>query len=65
MTARANYLTKLTAGGLMTHNEGRAKLNLPPLPGGDELTVQSNMTLLDQLESLATATAPRPAGGAE
>ncbi len=35
--------------GGMTRNEGRAKLNLPPIPGGDELTVQSNLTPLDKL----------------
>ena len=63
---RAEYLSKLVANGLMTRNEARAKENLAPLDGGDELTVQSNMTFLDQLQSLADATAVRqtpPAGG--
>ena len=63
---RAEYLSKLVANGLMTRNEARAKENLAPLDGGDALTVQSNMTFLDQLQSLAEATAERqtpPAGG--
>jgi hypothetical protein len=38
--ARATYFNTLTGGGLMTLNEARRKLNLPPLPGGDVLRVQ-------------------------
>jgi len=33
----------------MTRNEGRMKENLPPMEGADELTVQVNMTNLEDL----------------
>jgi HK97 family phage portal protein len=36
---------------LMTRNEARAKLNLPPLPGGDVLITQSNQTTLELIEN--------------
>jgi len=52
-TARINYLRTAVASGLMTPNEARAKLNLPPKAGGDELVIQSNMTTLDGLEEQA------------
>lgn len=35
--------------GIMTRNEVRALEDLPPIPGGDELTVQVNMTPIDRL----------------
>lgn len=38
---RMQGLTLAVQNGLMTRNEGRKKLNLEPLPGGDVLTVQS------------------------
>ena len=47
--ARAEYLAKMTQNGLMTRNEGRAYDNRAPLPGGDELTVQSNLVPLTML----------------
>lgn len=47
---RAEYLTKMTRGGLMTRDEGRAKENLPPKGGyADVLTVESNLLPIDQL----------------
>lgn len=49
--AKAEFLSKVTQNGLMTRNEGRAKLNLPARAGGDQLTVQSNLTPLDQLSA--------------
>lgn len=54
-TAKANFLTKLTGGGLMTRNEGRAKLRLPKSDeeGADNLTIQSNMLLLELIQELA------------
>lgn len=58
--ARANYLQKMVVSGLMTPNECRAKVNLPPLPGGDELVIQSNMTTLDGLENVANQPPPQP-----
>lgn len=55
-TTRAAYLATMGQNGYMTRNEGRGKENLPPLPGGDVLTVQSNLVPLDQLGK-----APAPA----
>ena len=46
---RADFLSKMVQNGLMTRNEGRMKENLPPMEGADELTVQVNMTSLDDL----------------
>jgi HK97 family phage portal protein len=36
---------------IFTPNEARAKLNLPPLPGGDKLYIQQNMAAADALPS--------------
>lgn len=47
--ARAQFYSTMAQNGFMTRNEGRAKENLAPLPGGDVLTVQSNLVPLDQL----------------
>lgn len=47
--ARATYLSTMVQNGLMSRNESRMKLNLPPVDGGDELTVQVNLTPLDLL----------------
>lgn len=57
-TARANFVSTMTQNGIYTRNEVRAWENLPPKPGGDDLTVQSNMTLL---EKLGTMPAPEAA----
>jgi HK97 family phage portal protein len=46
---RALFYGTMVEKGLMTRNEIRAKENLPPLDGGDKLTVQVNMTFLDLL----------------
>ena len=46
---RAEFLSKMVQNGLMTRNEGRKKENLKPMEGADELTVQVNMTGLDDL----------------
>ncbi|GFM48972.1 phage portal protein [Pseudomonas cichorii] len=48
-TGRASYLSTMGQNGYMTRNEGRRKENLPAMPGGDVLTVQSNLVPLDQL----------------
>lgn len=47
--ARAGLYSSLGQNGVMTRNEMRAKENLPPMPGGDVLTVQSNLVPLDML----------------
>lgn len=46
--ARAAFYQIMVQNGLMTRNEARAKENLPPLPGGDELTVQAQNVPLGQ-----------------
>lgn len=43
-------------GGLRTLNEARRILNLPPVPGGDELRIPSGVMLQAQLEANAAAT---------
>lgn len=50
--ARSSYLSTMVSNGMMTRNEARKKENLPPVDGGDELTVQVNMTPLDELEKV-------------
>lgn len=47
--AKAAFLSTMTQNGLMTRNEGRAKLNLPRREGGDQLTAQTNLAPLEQL----------------
>lgn len=54
---RAALLASLGQNGYLTRNEGRAMDNRKPLPGGDVLTVQSNMLPLDMLGK-ASATTP-------
>lgn len=46
---RAAIMSVEAQNGLKTRNELRAKQNDPPLPGGDVLTVQSNLVPLDKL----------------
>lgn len=47
--ARAAFYTTALQNGWMTRNEVRRLENLPPVEGGDILTVQSNMISLDML----------------
>lgn len=49
--AKAAFLSTMTQNGLMTRNEGRAKLNMPKdkSPVADQLTAQTNLAPLDQL----------------
>ena len=37
MKTTSEYLTKLTAGGIMTINEARGQLGLSPVEGGDDI----------------------------
>lgn len=50
-SGRAALYSTFAQNGVMTRDEIRARENLPPLPGGDQLTVQSNLVPLDQLGS--------------
>ncbi len=47
--ARGSLYSTFGQNGIMTRNEMRAREDLPPLPGGDVLTVQSNMIDLEKL----------------
>lgn len=56
--ARATLYASLSQNGINTRNELRTREGMGPLPGGDMLTVQSNLVPLDQLGQ------PDAAGGA-
>jgi HK97 family phage portal protein len=62
--ARAALYSTFGQNGIMTRNEMRAKEDLAPLPGGDSLTVQSNLIPLEKLEDMGgqatTQVAPPP-----
>jgi HK97 family phage portal protein len=60
-TTKAAFLSTMTQNGLMTRNEGRAKLNLPKKDGGDQLTAQTNLAPLDQLGTASDGNAARAA----
>ncbi len=49
---RAAYYSTMVQNGGMTRNEIRRLENLPPVKGGDELTVQSNLVPIDKLGEL-------------
>lgn len=55
--AKATFLAAMVNNGLMTRNEGRSKLNLPKMAGGDVLTVQMQMQPIGQV---GTPTTPVP-----
>lgn len=59
--AKAAFLSMMTQNGLMTRNEGRAKLNLPRVEGGDELTAQTNLAPLKALGAASDGNAARAA----
>ncbi|WP_320188877.1 phage portal protein (plasmid) [Agrobacterium rosae] len=59
--AKAAFLSTMTQNGLMTRNEGRAKLNLPRVDGGDDLTAQTNLAPLSALGSASDGNAARAA----
>lgn len=69
--ARAERLTSLVAGTIMTPNEARAVEGLDPQEGGDTLLVSSTLTPLehalipppDPLALIAAKTAAAPGGG--
>lgn len=53
-SARAAFYSQMTQNGIYTRNEARRLENLPPVIGGDVLTVQSNLIAIDQLGSAPT-----------
>ena len=58
--ALAQYFSSLTQNGIAHRNEARKKLRLPrsKQAGADDLTVQSNLLMLDQLQKLMGANKP-------
>jgi HK97 family phage portal protein len=46
---RAAYWTSALQNGWMSRNDVRSKENLPPVEGGDELTIQLNLMPLNRL----------------
>lgn len=59
--SKAAFLSTNVQNGLMTRNEGRDKLNLPHMTGGDILTAQTNLAPLDQLGDAAQGNQARNA----
>lgn len=59
---RAALYNAFAQNGINTRNEIRGRENMPPLPGGDMLTVQSNLLPLEQLGK-APPRAVQPAAG--
>lgn len=53
--ARSAFYSTVSQNGIYTRNECRKFENLPPVEGGDVLTVQSNLIAIDQLGSKPTA----------
>lgn len=54
-TARAGFYSSMVQNGLYLRNEVRKLENLPPVEGGDIVTVQSNLIAIDKLGSGPTA----------
>lgn len=54
--ARASFYSVLTQNGIMTRNEVRKLENLESVPGGDDLTVQSNMIPISMLGQVTSVT---------
>jgi HK97 family phage portal protein len=53
---RAELYSKLVQNGISTRNECRQLENLPPMPGGDDLTAQSNLVPLRLLGAVTPGT---------
>lgn len=49
--ARSKYYASMLAAGVMTINEVRARNNLPPVPGGDEVRIQKQNAPIRETES--------------
>lgn len=54
--SKANIQSTWVQNGLKTRNEIRKLNNDPPIEGGDDLTVQVNLTPVDQLEAVSGTT---------
>jgi len=60
---RMNFYRGMTQIGAMTRNEVRAKENLPPIEGGDVITIQSQNVPLEQLIADSAAVSQGTSGG--
>ena len=58
--SQAEWFAKVASNGGITRNEWRKKMNLPAMPGGDSLTVQSQNVELQDLPKLSAAAAANP-----
>lgn len=61
--ARAQLYSTLSQNGIKTRNELREREGDGPMPGGDVLTVQSNLVPLEQLAKIAADPTAGGAGG--
>lgn len=61
---QTKVLVQRTTNGLMTPNEGRKAINLPPVEGGDAVLVPANTTRLGANGPAPTTPAPAPAARA-
>jgi HK97 family phage portal protein len=55
---RADYYSRMAQNGAMTRNEIRRLENLPPVEGGDSLTVQSNLVPVEKLGQITPTQSP-------
>lgn len=55
--ARAGFYSQMLQNGVFTRNHVRSLEDLPPIAGGDDLTVQVNLMPLNQLGKVQTASA--------
>lgn len=58
--AKGSYWSTLVQNGLATRNEARKTMNLPRMDGGDDLTVQTNLSPLDLLDKINDSQAKQP-----
>jgi HK97 family phage portal protein len=58
--ARAEFIAKMVQFAQMTPNEGRKKDNRPPMPGGDQLFVNSTMVPLEMAGQRTSRVQPAP-----
>lgn len=59
---QADVDLQLVNSGIMTRNEVRKRRNLPPIKGGDDLTVNSAMLPVDMLREVAKLPKDKPVG---
>lgn len=58
-SARFQMYAQAVQNGIMTRNECRRAEDLPPVPGGDELTVQTNLLPIDMLGTQDSGKVPQ------